>query len=300
MNYIVTGGCGFIGSHLVNALLVLGHKVLVIDDLRSGKTIFKHEHKVQYIHDEVCSIQPEGHFHGIFHLANTPRVRLAMEKPVLALRNNIDPTIHVADWAKRLNCPLFFATSSSTIYSDKMSNPYTMGKAVSEEILEMYGKLYNIYYRLMYFYNVYGPREADYGPHSTVVRSFKKAVINNEALRIFGTGKKTRDFTHVDDVIDGILAALFGKEKSKQIHFGSGNPYSILDVANAFDHPIIHEFDRPGEAQDTLCKRPYVKVRHNVLDYIKFWKQEYTESQIYFNMQAQLKEIDHRHAESSD
>ena len=290
MNYIVTGGCGFIGSHLVNALVLSGHDVMVIDDLRSGRNIFKNIDGINYVHDEVCSVDPIGKVDGIFHLANTPRIRLAMKKPLLALRNNIDPTIHVAEWAKKLNCPLYFATSSSTIHSDRMSNPYTLGKSMSEDILEMYKNLYGVNYTLMYFYNVYGPREADYGEYSTVVRAFKNAVMKGEPLRIFGSGKKTRDFTHVDDVIGGILKLiqLPVSNMPKQAHFGTGNPYSILDIANAFAHPIVHEFDVPGEAQDTLCKEPYVYSHNDVIAYIKYWKQEYVESLDYMNGEADI------------
>ena len=288
MNIIVTGGCGFIGSHLVETLLVMGHNILVVDDMRQGKWIVKSPN-VLYIKKDVCeAILPKGEFHAIVHLANTPRIRLALEAPLLALRNNIDPTAHVADWARKLNCRLYFATSSSTIYSDKLSNPYTLGKSVGEDILQMYQNLYNIEYNLMYFYNVYGPREADYGEHSTVIRSFKKAVTSGYPLRIFGSGRKTRDFTHVDDVIAGIVMLFQTERKPKHVHLGSGRPYSIMDVAKEFKHEFIHEFDRRGEAEDTLCKTPYMPSAFNVIQYIKSWKQDYDEAQEYLETQKDI------------
>jgi UDP-glucose 4-epimerase len=288
LNIIVTGGCGFIGSHLVETLLVMGHNILVIDDMRSGKWICKSPN-VMYIKKDVCdAILPEGDFDAIVHLANTPRIRLALEQPILALRNNIDPTIHVADWARKLNCRLYFATSSSTIYSDKLSNPYTLGKSASEDILQMYEKIYNLKYNLMYFYNVYGPREADYGEHSTVIRCFKKAVVAGEPLRIFGSGRKTRDFTHVDDVIDGIIILLNTERKPKHAHLGTGSPHSIMEVATAFDQKFIHEFNRSGEAEDTLCKTPYSPCTFDVIQYITSWKQDFNESLEYLETQKDI------------
>ncbi len=295
MNFIVTGGCGFIGSHLVEALLVTGNNVIVIDDQRAGK--FKvTDDSVQYLIQEVCSANIQGQCDGIFHLANTPRIRLANEKPLLALRNGIDPTIHVAEMARKFKCPLYFASSSSTIYSDRKSNPYTLSKAVSEDILDMYWELYNVPSHIMYFYNVYGPREANYGIHSTAIRSFKTAVETGNPLRIYGTGKKTRDFTHVFDVVDGMLNLIMMDKKPRQTHFGTGNPYSIKEIADAFEHPTIYEFDRKGEAQNTLCEKPFMKSNYDVIGYIKHWKEEFNEAKKYFEVKTKLKEIDNRNA----
>ena len=286
MNFIVTGGCGFIGSHLVEALTYLGQNVLVVDDLRNGKNIIKNDPNVSYIFDDVVDVVPQvdSRIHGIFHFANTPRIRYAMKRPKETLKNNINPTIHVAEWSRKYNCPLYFATSSSTIYSDKLSNPYTLGKSIGEDILSMYKSLYNLNYHLLYFYNVYGPREADYGEHSTVIRCFKNAIETGNPLRVFGSGKKTRDFTHVHDVVDGLVTLIKTKRRPVHVHLGTGNPCSIQDVAEAFSHPIVHEFDRPGEAQDTICKNPYVKSNHDVIDYIKSWKKEYDEAKDYVGL----------------
>ena len=297
MNILVTGGCGFIGSHLVESLALLGQKVLVIDDLRNGKWMVKGDDNIKYITEDVCHFWPSGlKIDAIIHLANTPRIRYAMSHPAETITNNINPTIQVAEWARYLNCPLFFATSSSTIYSDRQSNPYTFGKSVAEEVLQMYENLYGVKYNLMYFYNVYGPREADYGQHSTVVRCFKNAVEKDEPLRIFGSGKKTRDFTYVTDVVDGIIKLLRDRRRPKAVHLGSGSPVSIQEIADAFNHPVIHEFDRPGEAQDTKCKVPYIRCTGDVIAYIKYWKQSFDEAKLYFKTKEQIEEIDNRHA----
>ena len=273
LHFIITGGCGFIGSHLVERLITQECAVTVIDDMRIGKHIIDSPY-VTYIKEDVCNVSTSDIFHadGIIHLANTPRVRLAFEEPVDAIMNNIGPTTHVAEWAKKYDCPLFFAQSSSTVFSDPLSNPYTFGKFVSEEVLNLYARHWGIKYHSMYFYNVYGPREAEYGEYSTVIRAFKNKVLNNEPLRIYGTGLKTRDFTYVEDVVEGILRLIFSTKRPKEIHLGAGYPYSILEIANAFDHPVVYEFDKPGESQHTFCEKPFVRRSMDVIEYIKDWK----------------------------
>lgn len=278
-NFIVTGGCGFIGSHLVEALLLHGQNVLVVDDLSKGQ--YKVPHKnVQYLHQNVADVFPAGRYDAIFHLAATPRVRMSQKNPYHTIRNNVDSTLTVCEWARKLRIPIFFAASSSTQFSEKGANPYTFSKSTCEEILELYASLYNVKYHMLYFYNVYGPREADYGEYSTVVRAFKKCVEENEPLRIFGSGKKERDFTHIYDVIDGIFELLQTKRKPVDVHLGKGNPVSILDVAKAFDHPIVHEFDKPGESEKTICESPYHECEYDVIRYIKDWKSDYLESKL--------------------
>lgn len=270
MHIIVTGGCGFIGGHLVEHLAERGYQVTVVDDQRNGKFV-THHGNVKYIFEDVCNYTPPA-CDAIIHLANTPRVRLSFAQPVDAILNNINPTVHVCEWAATHNAPLYFAQSSSAIFSEPYSNPYTFGKAMCEETLLFYKKHWGLQFHLMYFYNVYGPREADYGEHSTVIRAFKNQVLKNESLKVFGTGLKSRDFTHVDDVVSGIMKFLTSPKKSKQVHFGSSHPYTINEIAEAFDHPIVYEFDKPGEAAHTVCKDPYINRTKDVLEYIKDWK----------------------------
>jgi len=271
MHIIVTGGCGFIGSHLVETLASKeGYYITVVDDRRNGKFV-SHQPNIDYIFEDVCNVAAPP-CDAIIHLANTPRVRLSFENPVDAILNNISPTVHVAEWAATYDVPLYFAQSSSALFSEPYSNPYTFGKAMSEETLHFYQKHWGIKFHMMYFYNVYGPREADYGEHSTVIRAFKNQIEKGESLKVFGTGLKSRDFTHVDDVVTGIVKLLTSPKKRSQVHFGSANPYSILEIAEAFDHPYIHEFDKPGEAAHTVCKDPYIKRTHDVIQYITEWK----------------------------
>jgi len=276
-NIIVTGGCGFIGSHFVANLLDQGFFVTVVDDNRTGNVYFKHAN-VEYHKQEVSTFNPH---HAtieppscIFHLANSPRVRRSLEYPSETITNNIATTTAVADWARVFNCKLFFATSSSTQYAEAQENPYTFSKIMCEQLLYLYRRLYSLDYVLLYFYNVYGPGEADYGEYSTIVRKFKQDYLEGKPLTIYGTGKKERDFTHVHDVVQGMLQIMADPNLPPTAHFGSGDPKTISSIAEAFGHPVVHTFDRRGEAKRTYCSEPYIECHNNVHNYIKQWVQE--------------------------
>ena len=248
-----------------------------MDDNRTGD-VFYNDSSVEYhkcdvvnFNPHVNSIEPPV---AIFHLANSPRVRRALEYPTETIVNNISSTCAVADWARIFNCKLFFSTSSSTQYKESQGNPYTFSKVVCESTLDMYRRLYSLDYVLMFYYNVYGPGEADYGEYSTVVRKFKMDYLQGKPLTIYGTGKKERDFTHVDDVVQGILQLLADPNSPSVAHFGSGSPRSISSIADCFEFPVVHSFDRPGEAERTFCETPYIESTHDVHNYIKQWVQE--------------------------
>jgi len=270
MHIVVTGGCGFIGSHLTQKFLDLGYRVTVVDDQRQGTYMIDHSH-VKYKIENVMEASFSEPIHAIFHLANTPRVRMSFDFPVETILNGVGPTTHVAEWARNHKCPLYFACSSSTIHSDKYSNPYTFSKCLAEDVLNLYEELWGIRYYKMFFYNVYGPGEADYGPYSTVIRAFKTAYLEGTPLKIFGNGSKQRDFTHVNDVVNGMANGLLDRKMPQEAHFGSSNPYSIKQIADLFDTRIVYEFDKPGEAQTTYCANPYIQIENNVLDYVKTW-----------------------------
>ena len=274
---VVTGGCGFIGSHLVDRLSDIGFHVYVVDDMRQGKYVIDRPN-VEYFFEDVSTCKLTEKITrplAIMHLANSPRVRRSLEEPRDTINNNITTTTAVADWARHWQTFLFFATSSSTQYKESV-NPYTWSKAACEGILELYEELYDLKYMKMFFYNVYGPGEADYGPYSTVIRKFKKDYLKGNPLTIFGNGSKERDFTHVDDVVQGILQLLVDPEHHEEVHFGKGDPKTILSIAQAFNTSIVHSFDKPGEAQSTLCKRPYIECPNDVFSYIDNWLKENT------------------------
>ena len=283
-NVLVTGGCGFIGGHLVDEIKHThpNVRIVVVDDLRTPGN-----HQVDGVEYILASIQDKNtvdvlktqyNFDTIFHLANTPRVRRAIEFPVETIDNNVTSTTAVCDIALAHGSHVFFAQSSSVQYEDQgtLDNADTLSKVFADEILHLFEMQYGIQVTNMYFYSVYGPREADYGPYSTVIRRFKQRIEMNEPLEIFGTGLKERDFTHVKDVVQNMMRMVEDEMVlngvKREVHFGRGQPKRIMDIAIAFDHSYVHKFDLPGEAQKTQCKEPYGEYNCDVLDYITAWR----------------------------
>ena len=271
---IVTGGEGFIGGHLVQRLLNEGFFVKVIDDERIGKYKINHPN-VLYINEDVADyklVERDKKAVAIFHLANSPRVRRALDYPFDTMKNNLGTTINVLEMSKEIGCPLYFSTSSSTKYAEAFANPYTVSKAMCEDLISFFDSYFKKQSTLMYYYNVFGPGEANYGDYSTVIRRFKQRIENNEPLVIFGDGTKKRAFTHVHDVVDGMMKMLYSDKQPSEVHFGSRISTSIQAVAEAFDHPIEYQDNLPGEALITACENPYIECNKYVIDYIHEWK----------------------------
>lgn len=277
---LVTGGCGFIGGHLVEKLLSTypNCKVVVVDDLRTKNPHTVHgDKRVEYHFDSIQNKQEYVDslydFDYIFHLGNTPRVRRAIEFPQETIDNNVTSTTAVAELGLKNGAPVYFAQSSSVQYLEDgtASNPYTISKIFADMTLDMYMQEYGLMFTKMYFYSVYGPREADYGVYSTVVKRFMQRVEANEPLEIYGDGKKTRDFTSVHDVVNNMLLMLEEPGYIEEVHFGRGDPKSIQEIADTFDHTTVYKFDLPGEAQDTYCPQGYGEYEGDVIQYITEW-----------------------------
>lgn len=275
---LITGGCGFIGGHLVEQMLKSYPEcnIVVCDDLRTKNPHTVHDSRVKYFYDDIQSkadyLVRHYTFDYIFHLGNTPRVRRAIEFPQETIDNNVTSTTAVCEIGIKHDCPVYFAQSSSIQYIEETAgNAYTISKVFADMILDLYNTEYGLLVTKMFFYSVYGPREADYGPYSTVCKRFSQKVNNNESLEIYGDGSKTRDFTHVLDVVNNMMMMMDEVGIIDEVHFGRGRPKSIKEVADAFHHPIVHKFDLPGEAQDTYCEEPYGYYEYDVIDYITDW-----------------------------
>ena len=286
-NVLVTGGCGFIGGHLVKMIhsTYPRCKIVVVDDLRTPGNFRIEHNNITYIIDSVQAagekLKTQYSFDTIFHLANTPRVRRAIEFPAETIDNNVTTTTTVCEIALAHSSHVYFSQSSSVQYDDQGThdNAYTLSKIFADNILDLYERQYGIQVTNMYYYSVYGPREADYGPYSTVVRRFKQKVEAREPLEIFGNGLKERDFTNVFDVVSNMMLMVEDPRIKdgtlSEVHFGRGKPTRILDIAEAFDHSYVHKFDIPGEAQITHCVTPYGEYMGDVIKYIKEWKRVY-------------------------
>jgi len=164
---------------------------------------------------------------------------------------------------------------SSSHHHGKFKNPYTFSKDVGEEIVNLYQMTYNFFCSIARFYNVYGPNHLKTGKFTNLIGNCEGLYEEGKPLKIYGTGKKRRDFTHVEDIVDGLLKIYEHKAWNQTFEFGRGQNYSVAEIVKMFNHPIEYGEDLNGEAQETLCNSDLAKKvldwtpKHNVEDYIK-------------------------------
>lgn len=256
---IVTGGCGFIGSHLVDRLISEQVHVTVIDNLITGKRENLNP-DARFIHSHVEDQEfPEADM--IVHLAALARIQPSFRDPLRTFRANDEATFWALEQARRQNIPLVFAGSSSC-YDDIYANPYTYTKWVGEQHCLLYRKVFGVQTAVARFFNVYGPRQIEDGPYATVVGIFERQRRAGEPLTVTGTGEQRRDFTHVLDIVDGlrlIMDSDFSEDTPYQL--GSGENFSINEVADCFGGERVYLPKRPGEAWVTLAEVEETKKR---------------------------------------
>jgi nucleoside-diphosphate-sugar epimerase len=270
MKVIVTGGAGFIGSHLVDALIERGFDVIIIDNLSTGKKENINPKAIFYQEDirELEKIKPI--FSGVdyvFHLAARPRVPFSVEFPHEAHTNNALGTLHVLIAARDAGVKKVIFSSSSSVYGyqDNLPfheemvplprSPYAFQKFIGEQYCRLFYELYNLSSVCLRYFNVYGPRISFDGSYILVIGKFLQQMLKNEPLSIEGDGEQTRDFTHVRDVImANILAAESDKVgKGEVINIGAGNNHSIRRIAELIGGEITNLPPRLGDMRHTLA-----------------------------------------------
>ncbi len=238
---LVTGGAGFIGSHLCERLVNGGHTVISLDNYFTGSRE-NHIEGVEYREGHTKDI--EKHISEkpdiIFHLGEYSRVEKSLEEPALVWDLNKDGTFGVLEFWRKHPCKLIYA-GSSTKFGDgglgRDQSPYAWTKATNTELVRNYGTWYNLPYSITYFYNVYGPGERS-GTYGTVIEIFRQKYKKGEPFTVNAPGTQKRNFTHVDDIIDGLM--LVGADGTGD-NFGIGDEkaYSILEVAELFGGEVI-------------------------------------------------------------
>ena len=262
MKFLVTGGVGFIGTNLIKALLKDGHEVVSIDNYSTGLKE-NEQNGCRYYNAYICDYKSFDNFIEdadlVFHLAALPRIQPSFKYPSITFKTNVGGTLNLLDWCKEKNTPLVYAGSSSTHWG-VYKNPYTFTKWQGEELCKLYSKVYSLQIAICRFYNVYGPYQLTQGEYCTVIGIFERQRKNNEELTITGDGQQRRDFTHVDDIVDGLIKCgidLITDDNSKAngetFEFGRGINYSINEVANIFGGEKKHIPQKKGEVRDTLC-----------------------------------------------
>jgi nucleoside-diphosphate-sugar epimerase len=272
---LITGGAGFIGSHLADRLLREGHQVTVIDDLSNGRMEFVTSGINAMFADigdasTLRFVQQMG-FDVVFHLAAKPRVSYSVEHPAETNDENVGKTVKLLE-ACRGNVGRFVFTSSSSVYggADQLptpesaprnpKSPYALQKAVGEDYCGMFSDLYGMDTACVRPFNVFGPRQLANGVYGTVVSSWLHAIKHNGELRSDGDGSQTRDMTHVDNVVDVFMrvAAYKGSLRGEAFNAGCGVSVSNKQILTYFaqKHPdaqsrVKHAAWRPGDVRAT-------------------------------------------------
>ena len=288
MKVLVTGGAGFIGTNLIKRLLKDGHEVVSIDNYSTGKKENEQDGCIYYDYDLSYSyIRDDGDSYDvIFHLAALARIQPSLKHPYKTIYNNFTSTLHILEYGRKNDVKVIYAGSSS-IHGGAYKNPYTFTKWQGDKLCHMYSEVFNFSVNVCRFYNVYGPHHLTEGEYCTVVGIFERQYKNGEPLTITWDGEQRRDFTHVDDIVDGLILTSESKSWGLTIELGRGKNYSINDVVDMFgeDYPREYIDKRSGEMRSTLCDLglAYSAVgyqpKRNIEDYI----QGFVETERFFN-----------------
>jgi len=246
---VVTGGAGFIGSHLCERLVQEGYRVISLDNYATG-TSDNHIDGAEYRTGHTKDIRkhiPETP-DILFHLGEYARTEQSFTDVSLVLESNIIGTAAVLEFVRHTGCKLVYA-GSSTKFADagigKDQSPYAWTKAANTNLVQRYGDWFAIEYAITYFYNVYGPRERSDVQTGTLISIFAERCKNSEPLLVREPGTQRRNFTHVLDIVDGLMMV---GERGAGDEYGLGHPdsYSVLEVAELFGGVIEMTPGRPG------------------------------------------------------
>jgi UDP-glucose 4-epimerase len=274
----VTGGAGFVGSHLCERLSKnQNYEVYSLDNYFTGSES-NHVPNVTYIKGDTKDIATLITFspNMVYHLGEYSRVEQSFDDMEKVWDYNKDGTFAVLEFVRKVGCKILYA-GSSTKFGDgglgRSASPYAWTKATNTELVMNYGAWYNVPYAITYFYNVYGPREIASGKYATLIALFKEKMKNKESLTIVSPGTQKRNFTHIDDIIDGLV--LVG-ENGYGDEFGIGSPdaYTILEIAQMFDGKIKMLPERKGNrmvADVVTCKTEALgwKPTRTIQEYIE-------------------------------
>ena len=267
---LVTGGCGFIGSHIVDRLVEAGHSVRVIDDLSASENSeFYYNEKAKYWKKDISKDDCSSIFDGVdwvFHLAARSRIQPTVKSPGECFEVNVVGTQRALEWSRIAGANKFVYSSTSSLYGHQNSipfnpnmpadclNPYSMSKWMGEQICKLYDQLYGFNSVTLRYFNVYGPREPLRGRYAPVVGLFKRQKREGSPITIVGDGTQKRDFTYISDVVNAnILAAESNHSGHKIYNIGTGKSISINRLASLIGGNVVYIDKRPAEVHETLA-----------------------------------------------
>ncbi|GEQ38840.1 MAG: NAD-dependent epimerase/dehydratase family protein [Staphylococcus equorum] len=261
MNYLITGGAGFIGSSLANYLVDKGHSVTVIDDLSMGKTENIETNKITFINADVRDLESmndvfqNNQFDYIFLLAAIASVADSVERPIETHNVNFESILYTLELARKTqkNLKRILFTSSAAVYGDEPTlpkkeesvirplTPYAIDKFAAEKYTLLYNNLYELPTSAVRFFNVYGLRQNPASVYSGVLSIISKQftkLLNHEKVEfnLYGDGEQTRDFVYINDVIDALLLVAGSEESKGEVYnIGAGQYTSLNEVINVFE-----------------------------------------------------------------
>jgi nucleoside-diphosphate-sugar epimerase len=275
--YLVTGGAGFIGSHLTEELLRRGEQVRVVDSLITGhRRNLAHLSGIDFLEGDLADLSiAKRAVQGadyVLHQAAIPSVPRSVDDPITSNRANIDSTLNVLVAARDAGVKRVIYAGSSSAYGNTPTlpkhedmpanplSPYALQKLVGEQYMQMFTALYGLETVSIRYFNVFGPRQDPSSPYSGVISVFAKALLNNWAPTIYGDGEQTRDFTFVANVVDGVLKAVQAPGASAHvINVATGSRISLNRLFTSMREMIGSRVDakygptRPGDVKDSIA-----------------------------------------------
>ena len=289
MRVLVTGGTGFVGTNLIKRLLKDKCEVVSIDNYSAG---YKENHQDGctyydydlssshtlgiYVDHSTYPVWRDDDYDVIFHMAALARIQPSIKNPHKTIFNNFVSTLNILEYARQKNVRFVYAGSSS-FHHGLYESPYAWSKHSGEQLCKLYSNVYDLSTVVCRFYNVYGPHQLVDGPYCTVIGIFQKQYEEGKPLTITWDGEQRRDFTHVDDIVDGLYrCSEHWTFRGEIFELGSGENYSINEVAGAFgDYPYDRIPKRDGEMRETLCVDTKAhelldwKPQKNLIKYLK-------------------------------
>jgi len=275
--YLVTGGAGFIGSHLSEELVRRGHQVRVADSLVTGKrSNLEHLPSVEFLEGDVSDLafaqRAVAGVDYVLHQAALPSVPRSVKDPITSNRANVDGTLNILVAARDAGVRRVVFAGSSSAYGNTMPSPkhedlptsplspYALQKVVGEQYLQMFTSLYGLETVTIRYFNVFGPRQDPSSPYSGVISLFASALLENRAPTIYGDGEQSRDFTYVANVVDGVLRACEATGASgRVINVATGTSISLNALFEAMRKLIgatvkpEYAGPRAGDVRDSLA-----------------------------------------------
>ena len=254
MMVLITGGAGFIGSHLVERLLAAGHEVVVLDNLSTGKreNLPASAPGFEFIADDIRSLDAARRgtrgVDAVVHLAAVASVQASIDDPIATHQTNFDGTLNLLEAAREQGVRRFLYASSAAVYGDtarlpvpEMSSlqplsPYAADKLAGEHYLHYYFRKHGLATTAFRFFNIYGPRQDPSSPYSGVISIFVDRVMAGSPITVFGDGRQTRDFVYVGDLV-ALLSGALGKESlaGMTVNVGTGVECSLLQLIDALE-----------------------------------------------------------------